>query len=151
MMAYDINTTLIDHMTGCESFSIALDESTALSETAQYAIFIRGVDKEFTATEEFLTLQSLKGTTTGEEVQKVFISLGLSKLVGVCTDGATSMVGLRKGFIEISNEKATELNVQRDDLIVLCSIHQQDLSSKSIRLHNESGSKNHQFYSIPRA
>ncbi|GBP84433.1 General transcription factor II-I repeat domain-containing protein 2A [Eumeta japonica] len=47
------------------------------------------------------------------------------------------MVGLRKGFIEILNEKATELHVKKDDLIVLrCVIHQQNLYSKSIRLQN---------------
>ncbi|GBP09324.1 General transcription factor II-I repeat domain-containing protein 2A [Eumeta japonica] len=55
-------------MAGFESFSIALDESTDLSDTAQLAIFIRGVDKEFTVTEELLALQPLKGTTTGEDI-----------------------------------------------------------------------------------
>ncbi|CAK1601164.1 unnamed protein product [Parnassius mnemosyne] len=105
-------------MAGFESFSIALDESTDLSDTTQLATFIRGVDKESTVTEELLALQPPKGTTTGEdifiEVQKVFTSFGLpwSKLIGVCTDSAHSMVGLRKGFIGILNEKATELNVQ---------------------------------------
>ncbi|XP_066906459.1 general transcription factor II-I repeat domain-containing protein 2-like [Halyomorpha halys] len=126
-------------MTGFESFSIALDESTDLTETAQLVIFIRGVDKEFNVTEELLGLQPLKGTTTEEDifnkVQKVFRSFGLpwSRLVGACTDGAPSMVSLRKGFIGILNEKATELNVHKDDLIVLhCSIHQQNLCFKSI-------------------
>ncbi|XP_056642617.1 general transcription factor II-I repeat domain-containing protein 2-like [Diorhabda sublineata] len=144
MMANDIKTTLTDRMAGFDSFSIALDESTDLSGTAQLTIFIRGIDKEFTVTEELLALQPLKATTTGEdifnEVQKVFTSFGLpwSKLIGVCTDGAPSMVGLRKGgFIGILNKKASELNVQKDDLIVLhCIIHQQNLCSKSIRLHN---------------
>ncbi|KAJ0171369.1 hypothetical protein K1T71_012919 [Dendrolimus kikuchii] len=130
-------------MAGFESFSIALDESTDLSDTAQLAIFIRGVDKKFTVTEELLALQPLKGPTTGEdifiEVQKVFTRFGLpwSKLIAVCTDGAPSMVGLRKGFIGILNEKATELNVQKDNLLVLhCITHQQNLCSKSIRLQN---------------
>ncbi|XP_026331068.1 general transcription factor II-I repeat domain-containing protein 2-like, partial [Hyposmocoma kahamanoa] len=143
MMVNDIKTTLTDRMAGFESFSIALDESTDLSDTAQLAIFIRGVDKEFTVTEELLALQPLKGATTGEdifnEVQKVFTRFGLpwSKLKGVCIDGAPSMVGLRKGFIGILNEKATALNVQKDDLIVLhCIIHQQNLCSKSIRLQH---------------
>lgn len=109
IMANHIKTTLTDRMAGFESFSIALDESTDLSDTAQLAIFIRGVYKEFTVTEELLALQSLKGTTAGEdifiEVQEVFTSFGLpwSKLIGVCTDGAPSMVGLRKGFIGILN------------------------------------------------
>ncbi|GBP36776.1 General transcription factor II-I repeat domain-containing protein 2A [Eumeta japonica] len=111
MMANDIKTTLTDRMAGFESFSIALDESTDLSDTAQLAIFIRGVDKEFTVTEELLALRPLKGTTTGKDifnkVQKIFtnFSLSWSKLVGVCTDGVPSMVGLRKGFIGILNEK----------------------------------------------
>ncbi|GBP80348.1 General transcription factor II-I repeat domain-containing protein 2A [Eumeta japonica] len=50
-------------------------ESTDLFDTDQLAIFIRGVDEEFTVAEELLSLQLLKGTTTGEdifnEVQKV--------------------------------------------------------------------------------
>ncbi|CAK1586469.1 unnamed protein product [Parnassius mnemosyne] len=50
MMANDIKTILTDRMAGFESFSIALDESTDLSDTAQLAIFIRGVDKKFTVT-----------------------------------------------------------------------------------------------------
>ncbi|GBP61474.1 General transcription factor II-I repeat domain-containing protein 2A [Eumeta japonica] len=141
-MANDIKTSA-DRMAGCESFFIALDENTDLSDTTRLAVFIRGVDKAFTVNEELLAMQSLKGTTTGKdifnEVQKVFTSFGLprSKLVRVCTDGVPSMVGLRKGFIGILNEKATELNVQKDDLIVLhCIIHQQNLCSKSIRLQN---------------
>ncbi|GBP63344.1 General transcription factor II-I repeat domain-containing protein 2A [Eumeta japonica] len=91
MIANDIKTTLTDRMAVSELSSIALYESTDLSNTAQQAIFIRSVDKEFTAIEELLALQLLNGTTTEEdifnEVQKIFTSFGLpwSKLVGVCT------------------------------------------------------------------
>ncbi|GBP23963.1 General transcription factor II-I repeat domain-containing protein 2A [Eumeta japonica] len=46
----------------------SLDKSTDLSDTAQLAIFIRGVDKEFTVTKELFVLQPLKGTTTGEDI-----------------------------------------------------------------------------------
>ncbi|CAK1603417.1 unnamed protein product [Parnassius mnemosyne] len=68
MMANDIKTTLTDRMAGFKSYSMVLDESTDLSDTAQLAIFIRGVDKEFTVTEELLALQPLKGTPTGEDI-----------------------------------------------------------------------------------
>ncbi|GBO98573.1 hypothetical protein EVAR_142_1 [Eumeta japonica] len=44
------------------------DESTNLPDKAQLAIFIRGVDKEFTVTEELLAVQSLTGTTTGDDI-----------------------------------------------------------------------------------
>ncbi|CAK1604130.1 unnamed protein product [Parnassius mnemosyne] len=67
MMANDIKTTLTDRMAGFESFSIALDETTDLSDTAQLAIFIRG-DKEFAVTVELLVLQPLKGTATAEDI-----------------------------------------------------------------------------------
>ena len=130
-------------MTDFKSFSIALDESTDLSDTAQLAIFIRSVDEEFTVTEELLALQPLKGTTSGEdifrEVKSAIEQYGLQwcKLSGVCTDGAPSMVGSRMGFIGILKENAIDLNVQKDDLIILHSIiHQQNLCSKSIRLQN---------------
>ncbi|XP_066901420.1 general transcription factor II-I repeat domain-containing protein 2B-like [Halyomorpha halys] len=47
------------------------------------------------------------------------------------------MVGLHKGFIGILNEKATDLIVQKDCLIVIyCIIHQYNLCGKSIRLQN---------------
>ena len=35
-------------------FSVALDESTDISDVAQHAIFIRGVDETLSVTEEFL-------------------------------------------------------------------------------------------------
>ncbi|GBP59596.1 hypothetical protein EVAR_44812_1 [Eumeta japonica] len=67
--------------------------------------------KEFSSTEELLALQQQKGTTTEQdiynEVQKVFTDFGLpwSKSVGVCTDGVSSMVGLRKGYLNDLNLK----------------------------------------------
>lgn len=143
MMADDIKKKLTDRMTDFQAFSIALDESTDLSDTAQLAIFIRGIDKEFTVTEELLALQPLKGTTTGEDIFREVKSameqydLQWCKLIGICTDGARSMVGSHKGFVGILKEKATDLNVQKDDLIILhCIIHQQSLCSKSIRFNN---------------
>ena len=46
-------------------FSIALDESTDNSDTAQLAIMVRGVDQHFNVTEDLLTLGSLHGTQNG--------------------------------------------------------------------------------------
>ena len=141
MMAGDINVKLSERAAEFEAFSLALDEITDFSETAHVAIFIRGVDKDFTVTEELLTLQPLKGTNKGEdifdEVQAAITRYGLqwSQLIGVCTNGTPSMVGLRKGFISILKEKAINLNVEIEDLIIIHSIiHQDDLYS--IRLQN---------------
>jgi hypothetical protein len=97
-----------------EAISIALDDSTDASDTAQLAIFIRGVDADFIITEELLALQPSKGTTTGEDifgtVNAVFERFGLkwSPLSGICTDGAPAMVGARKRLIGIVHETAID-------------------------------------------
>ena len=41
-------------------FSIALDESTDIQDTAQVLIYIRGIDGNFKITEELLSMESLK-------------------------------------------------------------------------------------------
>lgn len=81
------------------SFSLALDESTDVIDTAQLAVFIRGVDRSLEVTEQLLALRSMKGTTTGadilNEVNNVVNdhNLDLTKLVSIATDGAPAMIG----------------------------------------------------------
>ena len=52
-------------------YSLALDESTDLQDSAQILIFIRGSDAEFNINEEILSIESFKGTTTGEDCFKL--------------------------------------------------------------------------------
>jgi hypothetical protein len=107
-----------------DAFSIALDDSTDASDTAQLAIFIRGVDANFNITEELLALQPLKGTTTSEyilvfeTVNTVFerFRLKWSSLSGICTDGAPAVVGARKGLIGIVCERTIELQIHPENL-----------------------------------
>jgi len=67
------------------AFSIALDESTDIVDTAQLAVFIRGVTVELEVYEEFLCTVPLLGTTTGEDifmaVKSVFLRFDLSSYV----------------------------------------------------------------------
>ncbi len=51
-----------------ELFALALDESNDVQDTAQLLIFLRGVSSNFEVSEELAALQSLKGTTTGEDI-----------------------------------------------------------------------------------
>ena len=48
-------------------FSVALDESTDMSDVAQQAIFIRGVDETLSVTEEFLGLVPMMDSTTAND------------------------------------------------------------------------------------
>ena len=74
-----------------------MDESTDQKDTAQLAIFVKGVDRELNETEELWLLQSIKGTTTGadifSEVLNAFNAFGidLTTLCGIATDGGRAM------------------------------------------------------------
>ena len=50
------------------TFSVALDKSTDISDVAQQAIFIRGVDETFSVTEEFLGLVPMIDTITANDI-----------------------------------------------------------------------------------
>jgi len=84
------------------TFSVALDESTDISDIAQLAIFNRGVDKALSVTEEFLGLVPMMDTTT---TTGIFNSLiGVLNRVGVdwscadsiATDSTPSMIGKKQ-------------------------------------------------------
>ena len=45
-----------------------MDESTDVSDTAQLAIFFRGISQDFEITEEFASLVPMKDTTTGADL-----------------------------------------------------------------------------------
>ncbi|GCC21862.1 hypothetical protein chiPu_0000244 [Chiloscyllium punctatum] len=49
-------------------FSLALDESCDMRDTAQLLIFVRGITTDFKVTEELAAMQSMKGTTTGNDL-----------------------------------------------------------------------------------
>ena len=50
------------------AYSIPLDESTDITNTAQLAIYLRGIDDNFEVIEELLTIILMYGVTTGQEV-----------------------------------------------------------------------------------
>jgi len=66
-----ISTNLADQLASktkkFDYFSICLDESTDVVDTAQMLTFIRGIDRDFNVTEELLSMESLKHTT-GEDL-----------------------------------------------------------------------------------
>ncbi|XP_047118866.1 general transcription factor II-I repeat domain-containing protein 2-like [Schistocerca piceifrons] len=69
-MAADVYRRLIDSACKFIAFSIALDESTDISDTAKLAIYVRGVDTNLHVTEELLDLVPMKDTTRGTDLLK---------------------------------------------------------------------------------
>lgn len=133
----DIQRQLGDRGVAFDYFSLACDESTDASDTAQLLIFLRGVDDNMNVTEELLDLQSLKGQTRGTDL---FVSvceavddmkLPWSKVSGIITDGAPAMAGERSGLSTLICNKVSE---EGGNAIKLhCIIHQQALCAKHLK------------------
>ena len=49
-------------------FSVALDESIDVSDTAQLVVFIRGIDAEVNIIEELASMVAMMGTTTSADL-----------------------------------------------------------------------------------
>ncbi|XP_026116348.1 general transcription factor II-I repeat domain-containing protein 2B-like [Carassius auratus] len=120
------------------AYSVALDESTDITDSAQLAIFIRGINDQFEVTEELLSLCPMHGRTTAKDIfQQLCDAIeraGLlwNRLVGITTDGAPSMTGKKNGLVALVQRKLEEENA--DAAVVLhCIIHQQALCSKCLK------------------
>lgn len=124
---------------GKGAFSIALDESTDISDTAQLLIFIRTVMEDFEIGEELLSMESIKDRTRGINIcDAVCCSLDaynvkLSSMVSVTTDGAPAMVGRKAGAVSLLNDKVA--NKGGENLIKYhCIIHQEALAAHTLEM-----------------
>ena len=68
MMSEDVSEQLIQFQEDAVFFSIALNESTDATDTAQLAIFGRIVDQELNVKEELLGLVAMEGRTRGIDI-----------------------------------------------------------------------------------
>lgn len=136
-MSANIKQQVSDKACAFDFYSVACDESTDVTDTAQLLIFLRGVDNNFCITEEVLDLRSLKGTTIEdifEAVSDTIDMMGLKwdKLCGVTTDGAPAMTGERKGMASMVCSKVQESGGEA--VKMHCSIHQEALCAKTVQL-----------------
>ena len=89
------------------AYSVALDESTDITDTAQLAICIRGIDDNFEVIEELLTVMPMHGQTTAQDIFRqlcnAIVDAGLpwQKFAGITTDGAPSMTGRKNGLVAL--------------------------------------------------
>ncbi|XP_070264829.1 general transcription factor II-I repeat domain-containing protein 2-like [Myotis yumanensis] len=101
-------------------YSLALDESNDIKDTAQLLIFILGISDNFEVTEEFLAMEPLKGKTRGEDlydrVSTVMEKMKLpwSKLANVTTDGSPNLTGKNVGLLKRIQDKVKEENPNQD-------------------------------------
>ena len=93
-MSEDVKSSDKDCFEDLQFFSIAIDESTDITDTAQFGAFLCGINKDFHVVEDFVELVPIKGTATGADIMKTLLqclevmNLNFSKLVSITTDGA---------------------------------------------------------------
>ncbi|XP_076810276.1 general transcription factor II-I repeat domain-containing protein 2-like [Clavelina lepadiformis] len=115
-MGQDIEDNLKKRAGKFVNFSLCLDETTDIKNIAQLAIFFRGITSDFHIEENLLSLESIHGTTRGEDLlQKLLQALGkfnlpLDKLCGVATDGAPAMVGKQRVGIIVEEGNGCKRN-----------------------------------------
>ena len=114
-MSEDVKTCQQDCFKNLQYFLIAIDESTDTTDTAQLAVFICRVSSNFDIFEDFIDLVPMKGTITGADILKPLLqcangmSLNLSKLVLVATDGALTMIGKKIGVVALLQKHLEDL------------------------------------------
>jgi len=123
-------------------FSLAIDESTDITDSAQLLIFIRSISSNFDLCEDLLSMETLATHTRGEDIFLAVkeacsrANLNLKNLRGICTDGAPAMIGKYQGFVaRFTNYVSKEYN--NNQLVNLhCIIHQEALCTLSVDLDN---------------
>ncbi|RXM30349.1 General transcription factor II-I repeat domain-containing protein 2A [Acipenser ruthenus] len=128
IMAQDVFKQLSEKLkTG--KFSMAVDESCDIRDTAQLAMYVRFFDGE-KFVEDLLSLIPHNNRTTGEDLfnsVQTFLSnegFDVNQIVSITTDGAPAMIGTHRGLVK----RLQDLN---PNLISYhCAIHQTALCAK---------------------
>ncbi|XP_060029515.1 general transcription factor II-I repeat domain-containing protein 2A-like isoform X3 [Erinaceus europaeus] len=86
------------------AYSLAIDEITDINNTAQLALFIRGVDTDLEASEELLDTVPITGARSAQVFSRVErslhkFSIDWAKLVSVASTGTPAMVGAGDGLV----------------------------------------------------
>ena len=129
LLATDVFETLLEDLKKADVMSIAVDESTDKTDTAQLCIYVRFFDGKCFR-EELLGLLPLKGHTTSEvlfeKISTFFEDKGLDmrRVCMLVTDGAASMTGKVNGL-------AARWSAVAPRMIPLhCIVHQTVLCAK---------------------
>ena len=139
-LSENLNCQLKEKVAKFVAFSVASDESTDVSDIAQLAVYIRGVDENMQVTEELVELVPMKGTTTGNDIFVCLvgtldkIGVDWTKTVSVAIDGAPQMVGRKVGVATKLKEKLLAMNSDHQIHSVHCIIHREVLCSKTLKM-----------------
>jgi len=138
-MGDDIEKTQKDRAQYFKFFALALDETAHITNTDQLAIVIRGVTSDFKIQEDLLSLESMHGTTRGDDLlEKLLLAmrklnLPFEKLSGLTADGPPAMGGLRKRLTALVKKEMTSRGLTVGDLVVCSGATREDICPQAQR------------------
>ncbi|KAJ4924388.1 hypothetical protein JOQ06_000628, partial [Pogonophryne albipinna] len=130
-MSVDIETVLTEKIQRSGKFALQVDDSTDISGHCQLIANVRYIDGE-SIEENFFFCKELHTHATGEEIYKTTADylteqgLNWGMCHSICTDGAASMTGRVKGFVN----KVRQVNP--DVQITHCMLHREALVAKAM-------------------
>ena len=129
-MSDDIECQMLEKIKA-SYYSIQLDESTDISNSALLLAFVRYC-ADGNIHDDLLFCKELPTRTTASEVMRCLDShftnksIDWKKCVGVCTDGAASMTGVHHGVVKQILDKAENAKWTH------CFLHRQNLASRQM-------------------
>ncbi|XP_054767064.2 SCAN domain-containing protein 3-like [Lytechinus pictus] len=131
VLANNLKDELLEKLKVADAISLAIDESTDITDVAQLALFVRFLDESSgTFREELLELLPLTGSTTSSDIFSTISSffdahgISIAKVKSLLTDGAPAMVGKKTGVAARMKEVSPGL------LSFHCLIHNSVLCAK---------------------
>ncbi|XP_076062406.1 protein FAM200C-like [Oratosquilla oratoria] len=130
-LSQDIKVQTLDQVRASPVFAIQCDETTDVAQCSQllmYARFVSGNNIK----EEIMFCHPIESFTTAEAIFDVISDffqenhLSWESLVGVCTDGAPTMRGLRSGFVTKVKERNPSI------MGTHCILHREALGSRTL-------------------
>jgi hypothetical protein len=139
----DIGSQLKEKISKFKRCSIAIDETTDVTDVAQLAIFVRGVDDGMQVTEELLDVVPMEGKTGSADIfEKLTDALKryevpLGKLCAFSSDGAPSMIGSRTGVGTRMQQLIDQEDPQAAPISrIHCILHQENLCAQVLNMEN---------------
>ena len=129
-LSADIEKNVCDNKLKNSIFALQVDESTNITNKAHLLAFIRFIDND-QIVNQFLCCKEMPSTTKGEDIFQILNlvkwDLSWKSCIGICTDGAPSMVGSLKGFTTLVKER------QNPNIILThCFLHREALTAKTL-------------------
>ena len=127
-----VSSKLKNVVENCLYFSLALNESTDISDTSELLIFIRTVDENFTVQEELVKVCSLNEGTMDSNIYAALESVihdygGYEKRLCIVIDGAKTMTRNKTGLVGLLKKNGVNC------ITLHCIIHQQAFCQKMLQ------------------